>query len=162
MSTQPAAELPHGFNTDSVADEVLTSLRRFTAQIERFAEGFAREAGLRTIDFQVIALLLEKAPDQPTTPSELSTRLGLSPSTMTAVLDRLQAGGHVDRVSDPADRRRSLVQLLPESREAAVAYFEPMYQGVLGLLNGRSDDDIQIIRDFLVGVVDTTATLADG
>jgi len=46
----------------------------------------------------------------PVRASELATHLGLSPSTLTGVLDRLVAGGWLERDVDPSDRRAVLVK----------------------------------------------------
>ena len=50
---------------------------------------------------------------------ELQTRAVLRPSTLTAVLDRLEARGLVRRAAHPRDRRSTLVKLTPRGRKAA-------------------------------------------
>ncbi|HWV86348.1 MAG TPA: MarR family transcriptional regulator [Capillimicrobium sp.] len=49
---------------------------------------------------------------------DLVRATGQRPSTLTGVLDRLEAAGHVDRRPDPADRRAVLAVLTPQGREA--------------------------------------------
>jgi DNA-binding MarR family transcriptional regulator len=48
---------------------------------------------------------------QPVTVSELAEWLGISAPTASYLVDRLVQAGLVDRREDPADRRRTLVQL---------------------------------------------------
>lgn len=48
---------------------------------------------------------------QPVTVSELAEWLGISAPTASYLVDRLVQAGLVDRAEDPADRRRTLVQL---------------------------------------------------
>ncbi|MFJ6367946.1 MarR family winged helix-turn-helix transcriptional regulator [Streptomyces virginiae] len=52
--------------------------------------------------------------------SELIKALGLDPSTVTKMLQRLEQSGHVRRRPDPADRRASLVEATDASRELLV------------------------------------------
>jgi DNA-binding MarR family transcriptional regulator len=45
----------------------------------------------------------------------------MPPAVMTAALDRLEGRGYVRRVRDTADRRRILVEVTEEIRQAACA-----------------------------------------
>ncbi|MCU7827042.1 MarR family winged helix-turn-helix transcriptional regulator [Kitasatospora sp. DSM 101779] len=47
---------------------------------------------------------------------ELATRLGVAPSLIVALADQLQELGAVERVRDPQDRRRQVLNLTPEGR----------------------------------------------
>ncbi len=49
----------------------------------------------------------------PLTVSELASRLGLTLPTVSGVLADLDRAGFVDRHPDPADRRRTIVQVVP-------------------------------------------------
>src|SRR5256885_2212419 len=53
----------------------------------------------------------------PLTPSELAACERIQRPTATRVLARLEEAGWIDRASDPADRRSSLVSITPEGRE---------------------------------------------
>ncbi|HLX51438.1 MAG TPA: MarR family transcriptional regulator [Streptosporangiaceae bacterium] len=57
---------------------------------------------------------LEQLREGPVTVSELASRLGLTLPTVSGVLADLGRAGFVDRHSDPADRRRTIVQITPE------------------------------------------------
>ncbi|MBV9449290.1 MAG: MarR family transcriptional regulator [Streptosporangiaceae bacterium] len=49
----------------------------------------------------------------PITVSELASRLGLTLPTVSGVLADLDRAGFVERHADPADRRRTIVQITP-------------------------------------------------
>jgi DNA-binding MarR family transcriptional regulator len=49
--------------------------------------------------------------------SEIATQIGLPPSTLTGVLDRLVAGGWLKREDDPNDRRVVLMNSTPKLAE---------------------------------------------
>src|SRR5262249_9971953 len=53
-------------------------------------------------------------PDGPITVGELASRLGLSLPTVSGVLAGLDQAGFVERHPDPADRRRTIVQISQE------------------------------------------------
>jgi DNA-binding MarR family transcriptional regulator len=50
---------------------------------------------------------------RPLTVGELASRLGLTLPTVSGVLADLDRAGLVERRSDPADRRRTIVQIIP-------------------------------------------------
>jgi DNA-binding MarR family transcriptional regulator len=56
---------------------------------------------------------LEQIRDGPVTVGELATRLGLTLPTVSGVLADLDRAGLVERRPDPADRRRTIVQIIP-------------------------------------------------
>ena len=56
---------------------------------------------------------LEQLRDGPVTVSELASRLGLTLPTVSGVLADLDRAGLVERRPDPADRRRTIVQIIP-------------------------------------------------
>jgi DNA-binding MarR family transcriptional regulator len=54
----------------------------------------------------------------PTTIAALGQRLGVSPSTMTGLGDRLEGGGYVERCDHPSDRRATLLALTRKGKRA--------------------------------------------
>jgi DNA-binding MarR family transcriptional regulator len=56
---------------------------------------------------------LEQIRGGPVTVGELASRLGLTLPTVSGVLADLDRGGLVERRPDPADRRRTIVQISP-------------------------------------------------
>jgi DNA-binding MarR family transcriptional regulator len=56
---------------------------------------------------------LDQIRDGPLTVGELAVRLGLTLPTVSGVLADLDRAGLVDRRTDPADRRRTIVQITP-------------------------------------------------
>lgn len=72
-------------------------------------ERIAREFDLRVIDLQTLHLLVLR--DDVRTPKQISEVSALPTSTVTRVLDRLEAAGYLRRVPDAADRRRLRIEL---------------------------------------------------
>src|SRR6266567_327940 len=59
---------------------------------------------------------LEQLREGPVTVSELASRLGLTLPTVSGVLADLDRAGLVERHADPADRRRTIVEIIPAQR----------------------------------------------
>lgn len=59
---------------------------------------------------------LQQLQDGPVTVSELAARLDLSLPTVSGVLADLDRAGFVERHPDPADRRRTIVQIAPAQK----------------------------------------------
>ncbi|GAP64901.1 transcriptional regulator [Mizugakiibacter sediminis] len=65
------------------------------------------------------------------TQAELADRLEMDPIAVGRVIDRLQAGGFVERRADPADRRRWRLHLTARAR-AVAADMEEISRGLRG------------------------------
>src|SRR5699024_12741978 len=62
-----------------------------------------RAAGLTAADYKALGLVRREGP---LPLGEFANRLGVVPSAATAIADRLERVGHVERCPDPAERRR--------------------------------------------------------
>ncbi|MGW3344322.1 MarR family winged helix-turn-helix transcriptional regulator [Nonomuraea rubra] len=63
------------------------------------------------------ALLLELARSGPSIQTQLSEALGCEPPSVTLMVRKLEAAGHIRRAPAPADRRASIVELTDSGRE---------------------------------------------
>ncbi|MCC3764247.1 MarR family transcriptional regulator [Glycomyces sp. TRM65418] len=82
-------------------------LQTLTVESDRYAERFGARHGLHRTDVNALALILAAARrGEPMSPTALAKELGLSPSATTALIDRLEAVGHVRRERPAGDRRR--------------------------------------------------------
>ena len=81
--------------------------RRYLASVVLFHLAAADAVGLGATDYQASSIL---DLDGPMTAGELASRLGLSTSATTRLIDRMERGGYVRRTRDAHDRRRVLVQ----------------------------------------------------
>lgn len=75
-------------------------------------ERIARSLGLSVVDWQAFSVIARN--DTPLTAGEISALTRLPTSTTTRVLDRLAERDFIERVPDPADRRRVVVRPRPE------------------------------------------------
>ena len=82
------------------------------------------------------------------TPGDIAGHTGLSSGAVTAMLDRLERADMVQRLPDPSDRRRVLVQLTDKSRRLAADVYEPL-TAELDQFEKYSDDQLRLIEDFM-------------
>ena len=85
--------------------------RRVSRGMRRWQDGAAPSATVPLSPRHVAAL--EQLLGSPITVGELAARLGLTLPTVSGVLADLDRAGFIERHPDPADRRRTIVQINP-------------------------------------------------
>jgi DNA-binding MarR family transcriptional regulator len=110
-----------------VGEQIAEQMQEVIAAAVLTNERIARTIGLNVVDFQAYGVLLRHGGSM--TPSQLAQLTQLPSSTVTRVLDRLQAKELVLRRPDPDDRRKVWVDALPlDSAEVTAAYTEILRQ----------------------------------
>ena len=92
-------------------------------EVLAFAAAMARRTGLGLSEMAALEHLQHSHAGL--TPTELGRRLSLSSGAITALVDRLERTGHVERRPNPADRRSSVVLPVPEGLEEAGRHLVP-------------------------------------
>jgi DNA-binding MarR family transcriptional regulator len=97
--------------SDAARDTATAALRELILAGERYRIAVANHLGLTVNESRAISHVLARGPLGQT---DLATALGLTTSSTTTLVDRLERREMVARVPDPHDRRRSTVEI-PES-----------------------------------------------
>lgn len=121
-------------------------MRRMGAQNIVTSQTVAERFGLHTTDLECLDLLFMR---KAATPGELAAATGLSSGAMTALLDRLERAGYVERQADPGDRRRVLLRIKAEAIKPIEAAYGPMQARMQKLWSGYSQAELATIVDFL-------------
>ena len=80
---------------------------------------------------------------------ELSRFSELSTGAVTAVIDRLERAGYAQRVPDPGDRRRVLVDLTELARERVWELMgKPMREAAVPHMERYSDRELEMLIEF--------------
>lgn len=132
---------------DDLHARILELLREMGQAVDRMQDDLADTAGLNRSELGAL-LHLEEAPE-PVTMRHLSDGLSLTPGAITALVDRLEARGHVRRGSDPEDRRRVIVTTTETADAVATSFFGALAGRVLDVLGGYDRDQLVLIEDFL-------------
>lgn len=85
-------------------------------------------------------------------PVELGNRLGIRSASATALVDRLEASGHVRRVRHPTDRRRLIVETTDSARRDVLAALAPLLADVDAIAAGLTDEEAAVVVRYLRGV----------
>ena len=89
---------------DALSAEVVDLLKRITNRYVREYEAAAAEHGLSPQQAKALLALDEALPMR-----RVAERVGVEPSNITGIVDRLQTRGLVERQADPTDRRIKLI-----------------------------------------------------
>jgi DNA-binding MarR family transcriptional regulator len=99
--------------------EVLRALERSGQAISRHLAARLRDKDLTEAEAHVLFHIAEIGPETLAGIPDLNRAFGMRPSTLTSVLDRLQARDMIDRRANPADRRSWLIDLTAAGRAKA-------------------------------------------
>ena len=106
----------------------------------------ARQLNLNRTDMLCIRYLLNTG--DPVSPKQIMQELGLSSSSATELLDRLQRYGYIRRSPNPADRRGVLIELDREHAAEPIAFFSSVEQLFLKALSRRSEAELLAMAEF--------------
>jgi DNA-binding MarR family transcriptional regulator len=105
--------------------------------------------GMLPNDLFCLWRVTQTSESEPVTSGLLAELTGLTTGAITGVVDRLEAAGFVRRERDAHDRRKLLIQPVPERVAEIYGLYEPL-QNTFRELGSRYDDQGQaIIADFL-------------
>lgn len=90
------------------------ALRHLLAAGQAYRVALARRYDVHVIDMTAMEIIGQST--RPLTQQQLALRLALSPGTLTAIVDRLEAARFVERRRHPVDRRARLISLTPDGR----------------------------------------------
>lgn len=95
-------------------DPTVLALRRLMLAGEQFRHAVAEHFGIGLSETVAMSYLSMG----PSSPRKLADQVGLTPSTMTALLDRLERAGLAVRHPHPTDRRKSLITITDRGNDA--------------------------------------------
>lgn len=121
-------------------------VRRMGAQSVIVSQTVAARFGLNTTDLECLDLIQLEGK---VSAGRLATATGLTSGATTALIDRLERAGYVERFDDPADRRRVLVRIRKGSIDEIAKAYGPMQKRMFALWSGYSEAELAVIEDFL-------------
>jgi DNA-binding MarR family transcriptional regulator len=129
----------------TAAERLMLALRRSSAAGVLHSQAVAKRIGINSSDLECLDLILMGGP---ATAGEIGRRTGLTSGAVTGLIDRLQRLGLVRRAADPADRRKVLVEAVPEGVEKIGGFFTPMAERMEALLARYSEEELALIAAF--------------
>ena len=130
--------------------ELALMLRRLTVEIDAVGQRFAEMHGLNRTDVRALVAIMDAARSgRPMTAGALGAAVELSSASVTALVDRLERVGHVERVRDEEDRRRVVLSLTPSAMSAGGQFFGGLQRDLVEAMSRYSDEELAVVRRFL-------------
>ena len=129
-----------------MVSDLIAALRALNRQAVLFSEAVAERLGMASSDVECLEVLLASGP---ATAGHLADVTGLSTGAVTRMIDRLEQAGYVRRVPDPVDRRRVIVEAVPERTATVAPLFESVGNVTSASLGRYTDDQLRLILDFV-------------
>ena len=138
--------------------ELGAALQRYQRSVQAYDDAVGRALALGPADLRCLDWLA----DGPKTAGVLATATGLRPAATTALIDRLEAKGLVERFRDEADRRRVLVRMTEQGMRSTYAMYAPLVEEGQGLFAHHTVAELTAMRDLLDAMRELTDRHRDG
>ena len=122
----------------------LIAVRDYGVNLTQFRNAMSEWAGLNATDMDCLRLLFLK---DTATPSELARHTGLTSGATTAMLDRLEKAGLIERRPNPDDRRGTLITPAKSGAEKVASWFESARKAQDEMISSYSEKELEIISD---------------
>nr|WP_325251446.1 MarR family transcriptional regulator [Amylibacter sp.] len=106
-------------------DTSLIALRRILRATELYGRTLAQTAGLTPVQIRLLQIVLGQGS---VTPKQISVQMGVSPATISTLLDRMAAKSMIQRQRSDIDRRQTNIVLTEEGRKAVEGAPDPLQQ----------------------------------
>lgn len=126
--------------------ELFREMPRMVQETVRFYTAVGDQLDMHLTDLNCLGALSYAGP---LSAGHLATRLGLTTGAVTRVIDRLEARGFVRRLADPRDRRRVVVEPVPEALGPINETFAGMGAYLDGAASTMSEDELRFLLDFV-------------
>jgi DNA-binding MarR family transcriptional regulator len=110
---------------DPLVEGVITRMQMLLQHLKQTRRVTLAAHGLEDYEYSTLHFLGGRGPDHRATPSEIAAWQQMSPSGITGRLDALEKRGFIRRLPSPADRRKVIVELTEEGRQAWRSTFNP-------------------------------------
>lgn len=134
-------------NNSTKADlqqRALNAIRDYGVQLTLFRNKMNEWANLNATDMECLRLLFSEGVS---TPSRLARQVGLTSGATTAMLDRLEKAGLIERQPNLNDRRGTLIAPTKSSAEKVASWYESARKAQAELIAQFSERELEVIAD---------------
>ncbi|GAB3285022.1 hypothetical protein GCM10027456_80250 [Kineosporia babensis] len=123
----------------------------FANESEMYLAATGRDESIHRTDLNGLRVVMSGAAPgaEPVTPRRLSEALQLSAPATSAMLDRLERLGHIERHPHPSDRRSVVVTATDHAHTVGAAMFGRVGSRMAPVLAGRTAEELALISQFL-------------
>jgi MarR family transcriptional regulator, organic hydroperoxide resistance regulator len=142
-----SAQAVTGPGTDSAPADLTWLLHRAAQRMRAALDQVARTRGLAGVRDWIVLAALTAEPGR--TQLALAHDLGLDKTTLTSLLDRLEADGLIIRSLDPHDRRARIPELTDAGRRTQAEVTRARDHAEAELLSAFTKDEQRLLRALL-------------
>ena len=141
------------------AHELSWALHEVTGANAGITRGLARRLGLGVNDMAAMDHIFRGGP---LGPAELGNLLGMRSASATALVDRLESAGHVERRPHPTDRRRLVVEPTPHAVEEVLGVIRPLVASLDAVAEELTPDERRAVARYLNRVSEVLDSYSTG
>jgi DNA-binding MarR family transcriptional regulator len=147
---------------DGSVEAVLDAYRRFRAADTAMLSRIRTDTGMSDNELAILRFLLrESSSGRDVMPREISRHLGISSASTTALIDRLERSGMVERVSNPTDRRSILIAATEEAEATLARTLEAFESRLVDLTTTLDADERRDVINYLTALADAADATAE-
>lgn len=143
---------------------VARALRSYTGAVETYLRAQGRGHEMHQTDLTALALTMDAGDagtDAAMTPGLLGTRLGLSASAASSLVERLVRSGHLRRAPHPHDRRSVTLAVTDLTLAMGQEVFGRVAAATQAVMDRYTDEELDLIARFLSEAVQATLEAAE-
>lgn len=148
---------------DPLVEGIITRMQMLLRHLKQTRHAtLADHYGLEEYEYATLHFLGGCGPDHRATPSEIAAWQQMSPSGITGRLDALERRGFIRRLPSPTDRRKVIIELTEEGRQAWRSTFDPQTNEearVLAVLDPDEQEQLNGMLRRMMRVVDRPGLL---
>jgi len=147
------------YNTKDSPIKTYLSLRVLERLLTKLAARDIEQQGILPAYYGVLFALRDC---EYCTPTDLKVQLLVSRSNMTALLDRMERDGLIERIRDPDDRRKLRISITPEGRQVSKSMLDPHLAWVHDTMSPLTKSDLEDLDRILAKLWQELIRQAEG
>lgn len=134
---------------DPLVEGVITRMQMLLQHLKQTRQATLADHGLEDYEYSTLHFLGGCGPDYRATPSEIAAWQQMSPAGITGRLDALERRGFIRRLPAPTDRRKVIVELTEQGRQAWLSTFNPQTNEETNVLAALNPDEQRQLNSML-------------
>lgn len=130
---------------EDLKQQVITGAREYGIGSVLFRHVIGEKLGVNVTDMECLGLIFLKGL---ATPSELGRYVGLSSGATTAMLDRLEKSGLIERRPNPNDRRSVHIVVVHQTASKIGPWFASLREAQDKIVSSYSESELELLADF--------------
>ncbi len=132
------------FSKDDLIGQISGLVMRWQDATQKFDEAVGSLYNLNLAERHCLSLLWPA----PQTGAAIAREIGLTPPSVTALVDRLELRGYVRREPNSTDRRKVMIVITDQTRAMTERVYHPLAIAGHKLLSGYTREQLLTILDF--------------